>query len=385
MKNIVILGSTGSIGRNTLDIVRAHPDKFRVCGLAVRQDIDQLYRQAVEFRPEIVCVFDKAAAQKLGGRLKRYGIRVVAGREGLLEVSTFKKAHQVICAMVGAVGLEPIFAALCAGKSLGIANKEPLVIAGDLLMRESRKRKVPVFPIDSEHSGLWQCLEGYPMSSIKKLVLTSSGGPFRKLKGSFEHLTPKRALKHPKWKMGPKITIDSATLMNKGLEVIEAANLFGMPSEKIDVLIHPEAIIHAMIEFVDGSHLAHLAITDMRPPIQYSLSYPERLNNHLPTLNFTQLKSLHFEAPDRRRFPCLDLGYEASRAGGTMPAVLNAANEVAVQAFLDYKMKFTEIAKTIKRVMQQHTPVSRPSLSQLLEADRWSRETAGLVMKGNKI
>jgi 1-deoxy-D-xylulose-5-phosphate reductoisomerase len=249
-------------------------------------------------------------------------------------------------------------------------------MAGKLIMREIKKHKVSVFPIDSEHSALWQCLEGRPAESIKKLILTSSGGPFRKKKGSLNKITLREALKHPKWKMGPKITIDSATLMNKGLEVIEASNLFNMPPEKIEVLIHPEAIIHGLVEFVDGSHLAHLGITDMRLPIQYALSYPERLVNHLPMLDLVNLESLHFEKPDERRFPCLGLGYEASRAGGSMPAVLNAANEVAVAQFLLRQIGFMDIPKIIEKVMKKHRVLPDPSLADLLEADAWARQQA---------
>ena len=243
-------------------------------------------------------------------------------------------------------------------------------------MKTAKRCGATIFPIDSEHSGLWQCLEGRPQESIKKLILTSSGGPFRERKGSLAGISVAQALKHPKWKMGPKITIDSSTLMNKGLEVIEAANLFDMPPEKIEVLIHPEAIIHAMVEFVDGSHLAHLGVTDMRLPIQYAMSYPERLNNHLPTLDFTQIRSFHFEKPDRRRFPCLDLGYEASRIAGSMPATLNAANEVAVEAFLQEKIKFPDISKIIEKVMTKHRVIEQPKLNDLLETDGWARQLA---------
>lgn len=376
MKNISIIGSTGSIGVNTLRIVRTHPKKFRVVALAVKKNIEELAAQAREFKPLVVCVYEKSLAPELQKKLKGTPVRVVAGEEGLCEVSTLAKADQVIFALVGAIGLIPLFAALKAGKNIAVANKEPLVIAGELLMRESKKRGVPILPIDSEHSGLWQCLEGHPAASIKKLILTSSGGPFRGKKNGFDKITPREALNHPKWKMGPKITIDSATLMNKGLEVIEAVNLFGMSAEAVDVLIHPEAIIHAMIEFVDGSHLAHLGITDMRLPIQYALSYPERLVNHLPTLNFAEIQSFHFEKPDAQKFPCLRLGYEAARRGGSLPAVLNAANEVAVDAFLNEKIPFLKISKMIEKVMQKHRLLAKPTLTDLLETDRWAREKA---------
>ncbi len=373
-KDIAILGSTGSIGQNTLKIVRLHPDRFRVRALAAKKNAATLETQAREFRPEVVCLFEKAGAAELERKLAPLKIRVVTGESGLVEAGTHPRVEEVVFAMVGAVGLVPLFKAVDAGKSVAVANKEPLVMAGALLMQRAKERGVSVFPIDSEHSALWQCLEGKAPASIKKLILTSSGGPFRNFKGSLNSIVPRQALKHPKWKMGPKITIDSATLMNKGLEVIEAANLFGVPAEKIDVLIHPEAIVHALVEFVDGSHLAHLGITDMRLPIQYALSYPDRLTNHLPTLDLAGLKQLCFEKPNRKRFPCLSLGYEASRMGGSMPAVLNAANEVAVEAFLQNRIGFTSIAKIIEKTMQRHRLIKQPALAAILEADRWARE-----------
>jgi len=282
----------------------------------------------------------------------------------------------VVCAMVGAAGLGPIFAAVRAKKTVAIANKEPLVMAGKLLLETASKMGVRVLPIDSEHSALWQCLEGQRPEFVKRLILTSSGGPFRDFRGALSRVTAAQALKHPKWKMGPKITIDSATLMNKGLEVIEAAHLFDVASEKVDVVIHPEAVVHALVEFVDGSQFAHLGVADMRLPIQYALSYPERLDGPLPRLDLTGLGALHFEAPDLRRFPCLELGYAASRGGGTLPAVLNAANEVAVAAFLDHQIGFLDIPKIIAKVMNQHRLVRKPSLPEIFDADAWARERA---------
>ena len=383
VKNIAILGSTGSVGRSTLAIVRTHPENFRVRALAAKKNAEGLLAQALEFRPELVCLYDSERALGIEAKLRPHKIRVVTGDAGLREAAALSSVDQVIFAMVGAIGLAPIFAAIKAGKAVAVANKEPLVMAGELLMREARRAKVPVFPIDSEHSGIWQCLEGRRPETVKKLILTSSGGPFLHKKGSLAGVKPADALKHPKWKMGPKITIDSATLMNKGLEVIEAANLFGMPADRIEVLIHPEAIIHAMVEFVDGAHLAHLGMTDMRLPIQYALSYPERLVNHLPTLDFAEHREFHFERPDTRRFPCLAMGYEASRRGGTMPAALNAANEVAVEAFLAGKISFPAIPKMIEKVMARHRVKKNPSLEDLLEADSWAREEAvGVILSG---
>lgn len=376
MKSISILGSTGSIGQSTLQIVRTHPKAFRVCALAAKQNIEKLAEQAREFKPELICIYDASKISELRRLLKGQRVKIVAGPEGLNETAVLPSADVAIFALVGAIGLVPLFEALKARKTLAIANKEPLVVAGGLLMQKAKQLGVSVFPIDSEHSGLWQCLEGHPVPSIKKLILTSSGGPFRNRKKDFGKITLAEALKHPKWKMGPKITIDSATLMNKGLEVIEAVNLFGVKPEQVDVLIHPESIVHAMVEFVDGSHLAHLGITDMRLPIQYALSYPERLMNHLPTLDFVKIQSLNFERPDKKRFPCLELGYEAVRKGGSMPAVLNGGNEIAVEAFLNRQIAFPRIAKIIESVMKKHTMISNPGLLDLLETDQWAREQA---------
>lgn len=374
IKRLTILGSTGSVGENVLQIVRIHPERFAVEALAVNRNVKKLYEQAREFRPSRVCIYDRKEAKKSASRFKRLGVQVVTGDEGLKEVATLPKIQEVICAMVGAVGLEPIFAAVHARKTVAIANKEPLVMAGKLLLETASKFGVAVLPIDSEHSALWQCLEKQDPAFIKKLILTSSGGPFRKFRGPLSRVSPAQALNHPKWKMGPKITIDSATLMNKGLEVIEAVNLFNVPPEKVGVVIHPEAIIHALVEFVDGSHLAHLGVADMKLPIQYAMSYPERLENHLPHLDLVHLQALHFEKPDLRRFPCLELGYTASRIGGTMPAVLNASNEVVVEAFLNHQIPFLKIPDIIAKVMGRHRLVKKPSLESILAADLWARE-----------
>lgn len=376
MKTISILGATGSIGENTLRIVRLYPKLFRIAALAAHSSIDLLEKQAREFRPEVVAVYDPSRALVLEKRLKKLRIRVVTGDSGLEHVSTLKSVDQVICGMVGAVGLAPLFAAVRARKSVAVANKEPLVMAGKLLLSEAKKYKTVILPVDSEHSAVWQCLEGKPMNTISRLTLTSSGGPFRNKKGSLARVTPQQALNHPKWKMGPKITIDSATLMNKGLEVIEAANLFNVSCDRVDVVIHPEAIIHGMIEFVDGSYLAHMGVTDMRLPIQYAMTWPNRLVNHLPTLNLAEIRTLSFYKPSFSKFPCLALGYEASRLGGTMPAVLNAANEVLVEKFLTGKIGFLDIPKGIEKVMARHRLVKNPTLDKILEADVEARQEA---------
>ncbi len=376
MKAISVIGSTGSIGQKVLEIVRAHPEMFRVTALAARKNTGLLLEQAREFRPKLVAVFEPNRAREIEVPMRRLSIRLVEGQEGLLEASTHAEAEQVIFSLVGAQGLEPILRAIRAGKNVAVANKEPLVMAGELLVGEAHKKGVEFLPIDSEHSGLWQCLEGRPLESVRKLILTSSGGPFRQRKGSLACVTVKEALRHPKWRMGPKITVDSATLMNKGLEVIEAANLFHLEVERIEVLIHPEAVVHALVEFIDGSHLAQLAVTDMRIPIQYALSFPRRLNHLAATLDLVKIGALHFEKPDRRRFPCLGLGYEARRRGGTLPAVLNGANETAVAAFLEEKIPFLGIPKIIERVMGKHRLETHPSLEDILEADRWARGEA---------
>lgn len=375
MKRISILGSTGSIGKSALQILRAHPKHFKVEALAAKQNVTELAAQAIEFKPSVVCIYDEARVPALRSLLSGKRIRIVSGAEGLEETAVLSQTDISLFAIVGAIGLQPIFAAVKKGKTVAIANKEPLVMAGRQLMAEALKRKSTVLPVDSEHSGMWQCLEGKKENSIKKLILTSSGGPFRTHKGSLADVKPEQALKHPRWKMGPKITIDSATLMNKGLEVIEAVNLFGMPPEKVDVLVHPESVIHALVEFVDGSQLAHLGITDMRLPIQYAFTYPERLDS-LPSLNLAELRSFNFEKPDMKRFPCLELGYEAARAGGSMPAVLNAANEIAVENFLNRKISFTQIPKIIEKSMRKHRTLKNPSIGSLVEADAWARNYA---------
>ncbi len=375
MKKISILGSTGSIGKNALEVVRAHAGHFKVQALAAKRNAAALAEQALEFRPELVCLYDEAALPELKKKLSGKKIRIVSGEEGLEEAATLAGVDLFLFAIVGAIGLKPIFAAVSKGKNVAIANKEPLVMAGRQLLKEAARSGSKILPVDSEHSGMWQCLEGKNDGAIRKLILTSSGGPFRAVKGSLAKIKPEQALKHPRWKMGPKITVDSATLMNKGLEVIEAANLFNMPADKIEVLVHPESVIHAIVEFVDGSQMAHMGITDMRLPIQYAFTYPERLDS-LPRLDLAGLGSFHFEKPDPKRFPCLRLGYEAAYAGGSMPSVLNAANEVAVEAFLEKKIPFLKIPETIEKTMRKHKNVSSPSIKDLLAADAWAREFA---------
>ncbi|MFZ5802013.1 MAG: 1-deoxy-D-xylulose-5-phosphate reductoisomerase [Candidatus Omnitrophota bacterium] len=376
MKQIAILGSTGSIGKNTLRVVKAHPDRFRIKALAACRNSAVLFEQARSFRPDVVCLFEHGSGHGIEAKLRRLGIRYVTGLPGLIEISTLPEIATVVFAMVGAIGLKPVFEAVRARKTVAIANKEPLVMAGDLLLRKSLETGARIYPIDSEHSALWQCLEGHAKGAVRELILTSSGGPFRARRRSLASVTPREAIRHPRWKMGPKISVDSATLMNKGLEVIEASNLFGMEMRKIRVLVHPQAVIHGIVEFKDGSQLAHMGIADMRLPIQYALSYPERLEDSLPRLDLASLGTLTFEKPDLARFPCLALGYEAGLEGGTAPAVLNAANEIAVQAFLGKKIPFLGIPKVIRRVMKKHCKVRTPGLGEILDADAWARQEA---------
>ncbi len=380
MKYISLIGSTGSIGENALAVIKSHPAHFRVVGLAAKSNIQKLRRQIEEFHPKMACVYEESAARILERKLGKTKVKIVTGESGLKEVARISEVDTVLCGAVGVRGLSAIFAAIESGKDVGIANKEPLVVAGDLIMRKAKKRRVRVLPIDSEHSAIWQCLHGQNGRAhveVKRLILTASGGPFfGKKKGELTNITPAEAIKHPRWRMGKKISVDSATLMNKGLEIKEAHHLFNVPIEKIDILIHPEAVIHSMVEFVDGSHMAQLAINDMKLPIQYALSYPHRFEMNLPKLDFVKIRSLTFDLPDRRTFPCLNLAYEVWKQGGTAPSVLNAANEVAVDRFLNGRLTFLGIPRLIERVLSHHKNKSNPDLETILEADRWAREKA---------
>lgn len=377
MKSLAILGSTGSIGTNTLRVVESFPDAFRVVGLAAGSSVDLLAQQIARHRPKVVSVGSQAALDALGRTLDLSGIAVGVGAEGMTRVATHDDVDMVVASAVGAVGLVPTYGALRAGKDVALANKETLVMAGALMVAEANARGARVLPIDSEHCALHQCLDGRPAADVARLLLTASGGPFR-TRGveSLDAVTPADALNHPTWNMGRKITVDSATLMNKGLEVIEARWLFGVPAERIDVVIHPQSVVHSMVEFVDGTVLAQMSVTDMRLPIQYALSYPERWSTPLPAMDFRSAMRLDFEPPDRQRFPCLDLAYRALGAGGTMPAVLNAANEESVAAFLDGRIPFPAIAQTVAEVMDGHIVAQASSLEAVLDADAWARRRA---------
>jgi 1-deoxy-D-xylulose-5-phosphate reductoisomerase len=376
MKNVVLLGSTGSIGTSTVKVAEDLPDRIRLVGLAAGNNAELLLKQAQKHRPEAVSINNSEKARDLG---KVFGAstKVYSGDEGLIKLATLPAADIVLIAIVGTAGLKPALAAIRAGKDIAIASKEILVMAGEIVMSEARKHGVRVLAVDSEHSAIFQCLDGKPSSSVRKLWLTASGGPFRTTpKEEFPNITVERALKHPSWVMGKKITIDSATLFNKGLEMIEARWLFEIGMERVGVLVHPQSIVHSLVEFVDGALLAQLSTPDMCLPIQYALTYPDRVPSERVQTNFTKLGSLTFEEPDAERFPALTLARRAGEVGGTMPSVLNAANEVAVAAFLNRKINFPQITEMVRRTMEAHKVVLHPTLEQILEADVWARAEA---------
>ena len=374
MKRLAILGSTGSIGTHTLDVVRAHPDEFEVTALAAGANLDLLERQARQFSPRLVSVASEAGAQELRRRLGAGRTEVVWGTDGLVEAASNGRADTVVSAIVGAAGLLPTMAAVRAGKAVALANKESLVMAGGLVMAAARAAGRRILPVDSEHCAIFQCLEHDPGRRVQRLILTASGGPFRALpREAFARITPEDALRHPTWAMGRKITIDSATLVNKGLEVIEAHWLFDLPVDRVDVIVHPQSVVHSMVEYVDGSILAQLGVPDMRLPIQYALTYPERYPSPTPRLDLKATAALTFEPVDRDKFPCLDLAYAACRAGGSAPTVLNAANEVAVQWFLDRRIRFDEIPTVIRRALDAHPSREVTSVEEVLGVDRQVR------------
>jgi 1-deoxy-D-xylulose-5-phosphate reductoisomerase len=375
MKGLSILGCTGSVGTNVLRIVDAFPDRFQVVGLAGGQNVERLAEQIARHRPRTVSVATEAAHLALGRLVDLSGLRVGIGQDGMVAVATHEEAEIVVASAVGAVGLVPTYRALEAGKDVALANKETLVMAGALMLAQSRARGGRLLPIDSEHCALHQCLDGRSPQEVRRLVLTASGGPFRnRPRETFARITREEALNHPTWSMGPKITIDSATLMNKGLEVIEARWLFGIPAAQVEVLIHPQSVVHSMVEFVDGTVLAQLGVTDMRLPIQYALSYPERWEAAIPGMDFSRAMRLDFDLPDHERFPCLGLAYEALAKGGSATAVLNAANEEAVAAFLNGRIPFTAIPDSVREVLEAHPPSAVNRLEDVLEADAWARE-----------
>ena len=383
-KRVVVLGATGSIGESALKVARDIPERMEIVGMAANRNAEKLATAANKVRPQSVCLIDETKIDILRRALE-YEPQILVGETGLREIACLTNADMVLVAIVGTGGLRPALAAIEAGKDLAVASKEILVMAGEIVMREARDNRVHVLPVDSEHNAIFQCLDGRNPADVRRLILTASGGPFRtwpwqKLKT----VTLEEALKHPTWKMGAKITIDSATLFNKGLEMIEARWLFGVEMKRVEVVIHPQSIVHSMVEFVDGSTLAQLSYSDMCFPIQYAVTWPERVSNTLPPLDFRKLSKLEFEVPRYDDFPSLNLARRAGESGGTLPAVMNAANEIAVAAFLDRQVKFPGIWQTVEEVMNRHTSVAHPDLDAILAADQWARAEATRFVKSLK-
>ncbi|MGC9965954.1 MAG: 1-deoxy-D-xylulose-5-phosphate reductoisomerase [Syntrophobacteraceae bacterium] len=388
-KKISILGSTGSIGRSTLEVIRQFPDRFEVVALGAGSNAALLCEQIVEFSPRLVSVMDPQVALSLQNLLEAKSGRlpeIFYGEYGHCKVASFPESDMLVSAMVGAAGLLPTLAAIEAGKNIALANKETLVAAGEIVMGAAARKNVKILPVDSEHSAIFQALEGNHREALARVLLTASGGPFFNMpRSELETVSPEAALCHPNWSMGRKITIDSATLMNKGLEVIEAHWLFGVAVDRISVHVHPESIVHSMVEYVDGSVIAQMGLPDMKIPIAYALGYPERLPVASPRLDLFRLQKLTFYPPDEEKFPCLSLAFEACRIGSTMPAVLNAANEIAVHAFLKKSIAFYDIPRVIQQVMASHTPSAKPDLRAILQADAWARQEAEkIIVSGAK-
>jgi 1-deoxy-D-xylulose-5-phosphate reductoisomerase len=383
LKNICLLGSTGYIGTNSLKVIKESPERYRIVALGAGRNIDLLLNQIKEFKPQFAAVINSDLANDLKTRLNtRINTEILYGTEGYVEIATLSEVNIAIAAMTGSSGLLPTFSAIAAGKDVALANKETLVIAGSLLTKESRKTDAKIFPIDSEHSAIQQSIQGHRREDLKRIILTGSGGPFKDF--SIERLstvTPKEALRHPKWRMGRKISVDSATLMNKGMEAIEAKWLFGLEMNQIEILLHPQSIIHSMVEYMDGSIIAQLASPDMRIPISYALSYPRHLKGELPSLDLSEVGTLSFEKPDTNRFRCLDLALAASKIGESMPAVLNGANEIAVNAFLEGNIGFLEIPQIIEKTMEKHEIFPINSIDQAIEADQWAQLQAQEILK----
>ena len=393
-KRVVVLGATGSIGESALKVAHDIPERMEIVGLAANSNAKKLAAQANAVRPGAVCLVDETKVGELRGLLE-YEPRIFSGESGLREIARLDQAEMVLVAVVGTGGLRPALAAIEAGKDLAVASKEILVMAGEIVMREAAGKNIQVLPVDSEHNAIFQCLDSqgkrptpnvqHPTSNeevnIRRLILTASGGPFRETPASdFESITREQALRHPTWNMGPKITIDSATLFNKGLEMIEAHWLFGVEMNRVEVVIHPQSIVHSMVEFADGSVLAQLSHSDMCFPIQYAVTWPERIPNSLPPLDFGKLRQLEFAKPRYDDFPALNLARRAGTEGGTLPAVLNASNEVAVAAFLAGQISFPQIWRTVEQVMNLHAPVAKPTLDAILRADQWAREEASAAV-----
>jgi len=389
-KRVVVLGATGSIGESALKVARDIPERMEVVGLAANTNAKKLAAQANAIRPKAVCLVDESKVGELRAALE-YKPQIFSGESGLIEIACLDEAEMVLVAVVGTGGLRPALAAIEAGKDLAVASKEILVMAGEIVMREAAAKGVMILPVDSEHNAIFQCLDSQRKSvppsgerDVRRLILTASGGPFRETAASeFESITIERALRHPTWEMGPKITIDSATLFNKGLEMIEAHWLFGVEMKRVEVVIHPQSIVHSMVEFTDGSVLAQLSHSDMCFPIQYAVTWPERVPNSLPPLDFGKLRQLEFATPRYEDFPALNLARRAGDEGGTLPAVMNASNEIAVAAFLDGRISFPRIWHTVEKVMNRHSSVAKPTLDAILRADQWARAEASAAIGSN--
>lgn len=374
MQKVAILGATGSVGTNSLDVISRFPDRFKVSMLSTHSNIGLLLQEIKKFSPEAVCISDTKKAQEFKNKYNIKGIKIYEGDKGLCEALKERDIDVLIVGIVGSSALLPILTAISRVKKIALANKEALVMAGNIIMKKANQNNVQILPVDSEHSAIFQCLERSNNSEIKQIYLTGSGGPLLNVpKAKFKDISVKTAINHPKWKMGKKISIDSATMMNKGLEVIEAHWLFNVGIERIKILIHPETIIHSMVEFIDGSILAQMADCDMKMPIQYALTYPERLDSSVKRVDFSKVKNLNFFRPDFGKFPCLRLAYEAAEKGRTYPCVLNASNEVAVAEFLNRRIRFTDIPKVIEKVLGLHKDIKNPELEDILETDKWAR------------
>jgi 1-deoxy-D-xylulose-5-phosphate reductoisomerase len=380
-KRVVILGATGSIGESALKVARDIPERMEIVGLAANSNAEKLAAAANESRAQSVCLVDETKVDTLQ-RALAYKPQIFTGEDGLREIACLTDAEMVLVAIVGTGGLRPALAAIEAGKDLAVASKEILVMAGETVVREARDNGVNVLPVDSEHNAIFQCLEGKSSLDIRRIILTASGGPFREtLRKDFDSITPEQALKHPTWNMGPKITIDSATLFNKGLEMIEAHWLFGVEMKRVEVVIHPQSVVHSMVEFADGSTLAQLSYSNMCFPIQYAVTWPDRVPNTLPPLDFSKLSKLEFFTPRYDDFPALNLARRAGETGGTLPAVMNAANEVAVAGFLERQVRFPDIWQIVEEAMNRHTSVAHPNLDAILQADQWARREARGICK----
>ncbi|WP_026510786.1 MULTISPECIES: 1-deoxy-D-xylulose-5-phosphate reductoisomerase [unclassified Butyrivibrio] len=369
-RKIILLGSTGSIGTQTLDVVRANPDELKVVGIAANKSVDKVEQQVREFRPKYVAMYDEEAAKELKIKLADMPVRIFSGMEGLVEISQVPDADTVLTAVVGMIGIRPTMAAIESGKDIALANKETLVTAGHIIMPLAQRKNVSILPVDSEHSAIFQSLNGEPKNKLEKILLTASGGPFRgKKRAELSEMTVDDALKHPNWDMGPKVTIDSASLVNKGLEVMEAKWLFDVSLDQIQVVVHPQSIIHSMVQYVDGAVMAQLGVPDMKLPIQYALFYPDRMPMNEKRLDFFEVSQLTFEKPDTDTFVGLKLAYDAARAGGSMPTVFNAANEMAVRKFINREIRFLDIYDMISSAMAHHTKIENPDLEEILMAE----------------